>query len=215
MLVGIYFFNFKSLKRSFHHLCRTLYLKVLIFLKRKGFFMLQRIKLNLDLMEGMLYYWQATGDKEKVSEQYLNDIAAMPSLALIYDNEFNAESVRKVLSAITNREPFSSGNKKEGRFWNNNMWMLEDLEYTDMMIQPLKKLNLDNLLENLQSLAGNKYEELEVVICPMHLDDYKIVDNKLVINFFRVKPSDIDDSISIDGTEIKAYIEEKLKELIG
>ena len=166
-------------------------------------------------MEGMLYYWQATEDKEKVSEQYLNDISSMPGLTLIYDNEFNAESVRKVLSAITNREPFSPSNKKEGRFWNNNMWMLEDLGYTDMMLKPLKKLNLDDLLESFQSLVGDKYEELEIIICPMHLDDYKIVDNKLVINFFKVKPSDIDDSVSIDGTEIKAYIEEKLKELLA
>ncbi len=166
-------------------------------------------------MEGMLYYWQATADKEKVSEQYLNDISSMPGLTLIYDNEFNAESVRKVLSAITNREPFSPSNKKEGRFWNNNMWMLEDLGYTDMMLKPLKKLNLDSLLESFQSLVEDKYEELEIIICPMHLDDYKIIDNKLVINFFRVKPSDIDDSVSIDGTEIKSYIEEKLKELLA
>lgn len=182
----------------------------------KGVFsMLERIKLNLDLMEGMLYYWQATGDKEKVSEQYLNDIAAMPGLKIIYDNEFNDESVRKVLSAITNREPFSPANKKEGRFWNNNMWMLEDLEYTDMMIQPLKKLNLDGVLANLKSQSTDKFEEIEVIICPMHLDEYKIIDNKLIINFFRVKPDDLEENIIyISGKEIKEYIEEKIKEMI-
>lgn len=173
--------------------------------------MLKRIKLNMDLIEAMLYFWQATNDREKVSEKYLNDVSNMTGLTLIYDNEFNAESVRKVLSAITNREPLSANNKKEGRFWNNNMWMMEDLEYTNLMIQPLKKLNLDDLMEKLQN---EKYEELEVIISPMHLDEYKIVDNKLVINFFRVKPGDIDDNLYINDKEIKTYIEEKLKELI-
>ncbi len=173
--------------------------------------MLKRIKLNMDLIEAMLYFWQATNDREKVSEKYLNDVSNMDGLTLIYDNEFNAESVRKVLSAITNREPFSPSNKKEGRFWNNNMWMMEDLEYTNLMIQPLKKLNLDSLIEKLQN---EKYEELEVIISPMHLDEYKIADNKLVINFFRVKPGDIDDNLYINEKEIKTYIEEKLKELL-
>lgn len=173
--------------------------------------MLKRIKLNMDLIEAMLYFWQATNDREKVSEKYLNDVADMAGLTLIYDNEFNAESVRKVLSAITNREPFSPSNKKEGRFWNNNMWMMEDLEYTNLMIQPLKKLNLDVLIEKLQN---EKYEELEVIISPMHLDECKIVDNKLVINFFRVKPSDVDDNLYINDKEIKNYIEGKLKELL-
>lgn len=174
--------------------------------------MIKRIKLNMDLIEAMLYFWQATNDREKVSEKYLNDVASMSGLTLIYDNEFNAESVRKVLSAITNREPFSASNKKEGRFWNNNMWMMEDLGYTDLMIQPLKKLNLDDIIEKLQD---EKYEELEVIISPMHLDEYKIVDNKLIINFFRVKPSDIDDTISINEKEVKEYIENKLKELLA
>lgn len=176
--------------------------------------MLKRIKLNMDLIEAMLYFWQATNDREKVSEKYLNDVAAMPGLALIYDTEFNAESVRKVLSAITNREPFSPSNKKEGRFWNNNMWMMEDLGYTDLMVQPLKRLNLDDLLEKMQSTPLNeKYKELDILVSPLHLEEYKVIDNKLIINFFRVKPSDIDDSLSIDGKEIKVYIEEKLKEL--
>lgn len=178
--------------------------------------MLKKLNLNMDLIEAMLYYWQATGDKEKVAEQYLNDVANMKGLSLIYDKEFTAESVRKVLSAITNREPFTPLNKKEGRFWNNNMWMLEDLGYTDLMVQPLKKLNLDIVFEKLQALEGNKkYEDINVIISPMHLDEYKIVENNLIINFFRVKPSDIDDNIFVDGKEIKDYIEEKLKELLA
>lgn len=178
--------------------------------------MIQRIKLNLDALESLLYFWQASADREKVSEQYLNDIAAMPGFVNIYDDEFNAESVRKILSSIVNREPASKDNKKEGRFWNNNMWMTEDLGYTDMMVQPVKKLNLDSLVQRLNDVGVNsKYEELKVLIVPMHLDDYVIKDNMLIINFFRVKPSDIDDTASIDGKEIKEYIFEKLVELLS
>ena len=32
--------------------------------------MLKRIKVNMDVMEAMLYFWQATSDREKVSEKY-------------------------------------------------------------------------------------------------------------------------------------------------
>lgn len=178
--------------------------------------MIKRIKLNLDALESLLYFWHATNDKEKVSEQYLNDIADMPGFVNIYDDEFNAESVRKILSSIVNREPVSKDNKKEGRFWNNNMWMTEDLEYTNTMVQPVKRLNLDSLVERLQNVDGSsKYEELDVLITPMHLDDYVIKGNKLIVNFFRVKPSDIDDTASIDGKELKEYIFEKLVELLG
>jgi len=85
--------------------------------------MLTNIKLNMQEIESMLYFWHACRDKEKVSEAYLDSIAAMPGLSLCYDKEFNAESFRKVLSSITNRERLSNLNKKEGRFWSNNMWM--------------------------------------------------------------------------------------------
>ncbi|WP_432665511.1 hypothetical protein R9X47_04405 [Wukongibacter baidiensis] len=176
---------------------------------------MQRIKVNLEVIEAMLYYWQATSDKEKVGEGYLNDIANMPSMKLIYDNEFNEESVRRALSAISNREIFEGESKKEGRFWNNNMWMLEDLGYTEMMVKPLKTLNLDSIIEKLnKDENSSRYEEIEVTFIPGHLDEYKIVDNKLIVNFFRVKPSLYDESTSIGEKELIDYIEEKILELL-
>ena len=36
--------------------------------------MVQGIKLNLEEIESMLYFWQATNDKEKVAETYLHEI---------------------------------------------------------------------------------------------------------------------------------------------
>lgn len=177
--------------------------------------MLQRIKVNMDVMEAMLYYWQATSEKEKVSEQYLNDLANMPGLALTYDDEFNAESVRKVLSAITNREPFTSSVKKESRFWNNNMWMLEDLTYTDSIIQPLKKLNLDELADEINKAApSGKLEDVEVIFSPLHLEDCYISGNKLIINFFRIMP-DFEGNLKIGDLLLKDFIKEKIIEMIS
>ena len=178
--------------------------------------MVQGIKLNLEEIESMLYFWQATNDKEKVAETYLHEIASLPGLSSSYDSEFNGESVRKVLSAITNREILSQKTKKESRFWNNNMWMMEDLSYTDSMVKPLKKLNIDDLVEKVKNVEGSSnYNELEVRVSPLHVDDYIIKGNMLVINFFRVMPSLEDEGkTTIGGVEIKDYIKEKLEELL-
>jgi hypothetical protein len=177
--------------------------------------MIQRVNVNLDAVEAMLYFWQSTNDREKVSELFIFDVTAMPGLKYAYDDEFNSESVRRALSAVTNREIFSSSNRKEGRFYNNNLWMMEDLNYTNMMVQPLKKLNLESLTEKLNDYQGNEnFEELEVIFSPLHLDEYLIKDNKLIINFFRVKPSDIGEAVYIGEKEITNFIEDKLKELM-
>ena len=83
----------------------------------------------------------------------------MDAVKLCFDDEFTAESVRRALSAIKNREPFS-GNKDERKFWNLNMWAMEDLELTASMITPIKQLNLDELVSKMP--ADAKYETLEV-----------------------------------------------------
>jgi len=177
--------------------------------------MLQRIKVNLEAVEAMLYFWQAASEKENVAEKFFYDVAAMPGLTCAYDEEFNGESVRRALSAIKNREPFV-GNKKERKFWNNNMWMMEDFEYTNAMVQPIKRLNLDNLVGKLVQFEGaNKYDELEVIFSPLHSDEYIITESKLVINFFRIKLDFVQDKTCIGDIELNEYIEEKLKELMN
>jgi hypothetical protein len=176
--------------------------------------MLQTIKVNMDVMETMLYFWQATSDKDKVPEKYLNDLAKMPGLSYTYDDEFNAESVRKVLSAITNREPFVSKIKKESRFWNNNMWMMEDPEYMESIIQPLKKLNLDHLVAEInKAVPAGKYEEIEVFFSPLHVKDCYKVENKLIINFFMIIP-DFEGNLKVGELPLVEYIKEKIIELV-
>lgn len=178
--------------------------------------MLNSIKVNLEAIEALLYFWNAVNDRENISEMFIYDIAAMPGLTLAYDDEFNEESVRRSLSAIKNREIFSRDNRKEGRFYNNNLWMMEDLEYTNLMVAPIKRLNLEFLIGTLNSkYPASAFDQLEVIFSPLHLDEYIIKDNKLIINFFRVKPSDFDDSTFIGDKEIKQYITEKLEELLS
>lgn len=177
--------------------------------------MLQRIRLNLEAVEAMLYYWQAASEKDNIPESFFYDVAKMPALSVAYDEEFDAESVRRALSAIKNRERFT-GNKKEKKFWNNNMWMMEDLEYTKSMANPIKRLNLDSLVSQLKDVKGNdKFEEVEVIFSPLHSDEYIISGNKLIVNFFRVKPSDVDENTYIGEKELKQYIKEKIEELLS
>lgn len=179
--------------------------------------MIKGIKVKLDVIEGMDYYWKATSEKEKVGESFINDIANMTEMSYTYDDEFTSESVRKALSAVSNRERFTSENKKEGRFWNYNMWVMEDLDYTDMMIKPVKILNLSGLIDKLneeENKAGHEY--LEVIFVPGHLDEYYIVDNKLIINFFMVKPDLYDEeTVFLGEVPLGDFIEEKLKELLA
>lgn len=176
--------------------------------------MIKRIKVNLEAVEAMLYFWQAVNDRENISEMYIYDIAAMPSLSLTYDDKFNEESVRKALSAIKNREIFSRSSKKEGRFYSNNLWMMEDLGYTNSMVTPLKKLNMDKLGSELSAkYSDSRYDELEVIFSPLHLTDYIIKDNKLIVNFFKVKPTE--NGTLIGENDMQEYLRERLEELLS
>ena len=177
--------------------------------------MINSIKINLETIEALLYFWNAVKDRENVSEMFIYDLTAMLGLTLAYNENFNEESVRRALSALKNREVFTRDTREEGRFYNNNLWMMEDLEYTNLMVAPIKKLNLDFLTEELNSKFPNsKYSELQVYFSPLHLDEYFIKDNKLVINFFRIKPSDFDENTFIGEIELKAYIQERLEEIL-
>lgn len=175
--------------------------------------MVKHIKLNLEEIEAMLYFWHATAEKEKVAEAFLHQVAESPGLQLAYDDEFTPESVRRVLSAITNRERLSNMTKKEARFWSNNMWMLEDLDYVDSIVNPLKRLNLDDLPTHLNQTAPElPFTELEVIITPLHFNEYLIAGNRLVINFFKIMPAE--EGIVLQGMLIKDFILDKLSTMV-
>lgn len=176
--------------------------------------MISKITLNLEAIEALHFFWIAASEKDQVSEQFFHDIGQMKAMINMFDEEFDAESVRRALSAIKNREPFS-GNAKERKFWNLNMWVMEDLELTAMMINPIKKLNLDNLLEKVSDCKNTEdYETVEVYFSPMHDEEYMIKENKLIINFFKIRTSFENDDVSIGDLELSNYIELKVKEVL-
>ena len=178
--------------------------------------MVKSIKTNLDVVEATLYFWQATSEREKVGDPYIISIGEFPDMKYVYNDEFNKESVRKVLSAISNREMLNNATQPEKRFWNNNMWVMEDLELTNRMVQPVKTLNLDSFVEKANEYKNaDKYDTLEVVFIPGHVDEYTIDGNRLIINFFKVMPDLYDEErVTIAGLDFREYIEEKLVELL-
>lgn len=95
---------------------------------------------NIDVLESMVYYWSTLAERGKVGEEFLASIYEDQGMKDTYNDDFDDESVSKILSAIINREAFKGRTKNESRFWNNNMWMLEDLEYMNKVIYPLKKI---------------------------------------------------------------------------
>ncbi len=179
--------------------------------------MLQRIEKKFDIVEMLHYYWQVTSENEKVGESYITDVVNRPEMKYIYDDEFDEEEARKVLSAISNREPLNSKSRRARKYWNNNMWMLEDLEYTNMMVTPVKTLNLDVLVEKINSkVEDSKYEDVEVIFVPSTNEEYLIKDNKLIINFFRVKPDLYEENkVTIGEIPFVDFIEEKIIELLN
>lgn len=171
------------------------------------------IKTNLEAIEAMLYFWDATKDKEKANEKFLNNLAELPAMQLTYDDEFTAESVRRILSGITNREPISPANRKEGRFFNNNLWMLEDLGLTAEMAKPIKQLNLDGLARELsQEFAEDR--TITVYFAPLHLEEAYVKPNALVINFFRLQP-DFAGGVNIAEQPLVTYIATRLREMLS
>jgi len=175
--------------------------------------LVKTIKINFDTVEMMLYFWQSIAERDKVAESFMIEVAAKEEMKYLYGPDFNEESVRKVLSAISNRELLNNSTKQERKFWNNNMWMLEDLGNMNNMVKPVKTLNLDDVKGKLS--GETKYEDLEVIFIPGHEAEYYIDDNKLVINFFRLMVDFMDETkVNISGKPLKEYVEEKLFEIV-
>lgn len=172
--------------------------------------MVKTITVNLDVVEMMLFFWQSIKEKQKVSDSFMIEVAEKENMKYLYNENFQEESVRKVLSAISNREKVNHPTKEESRFWSNNMWMLEDIDNMNNMVRPIKVLNLDHLKDKLDS----SFEKLEVIFIPGHLEEYYVDGNKLVINFFKLMVDFMDDKkVNIAEKPIEEYIEEKLKKI--
>ncbi len=172
---------------------------------------MKNIKVDFDVLEMMVFFWESVAAKDKMGDDYFLSIAEKPQMKIIYGESFSKDSVRRVLSAISNRERLNERTQQESRFWNNNMWILEDLQTMHNMIAPIKTLNLKNLAEKYKQ---NKYDEIEIIFIPAHTEEYYINENKIYINFFKLIPSAGDSkNIKIAGLELKEYIDKKIQSL--
>lgn len=167
--------------------------------------MLENIKIDFEVLEMMIFYWESVSSKEKISDEYFAEIAKKKQMQILYGKEFSEDSVRKVLSAISNRELLNNRTQAESKFWNQNMRMLEDLTIMHAMMTPIKKLNLNSLKQN----AALNIKELEIVFIPGYDETFYIDVNKIFINFFKilVNPEN-HEQVSVSGKPFKNYIEE-------
>ncbi len=174
--------------------------------------MLKEVKVNAKALESMLFIWASIKDREKVSERFLDELANTPEMKGALAEGFNVMSVRTVLSAISNRERLNGPSKNESRFWNYNMWMLEDPDMTELMLKPVKTLNIDSAKEAVP--ADFPFESVEVIFFPGHHETVKQVGNQLFINFFHVKADVIDpEKVTIDGIDLKEYVIGQIKNM--
>ncbi len=175
--------------------------------------MLKTITIDFETVEMMVYFWEAVASKEKVVDSYMAEVAEKKAMTPLYNEEFTKDSVRKVLSAISNRELVNNPTKAESRFWNNNMWILEDLENMKNMLKPVKMLNLDALKN--ENTGETKVENIQISFVPGHVDTVYVEGNKLTVNFFRIIQDFEDPStMKIDGIEFKEYIANKVREIL-
>ncbi|HZW49681.1 MAG TPA: hypothetical protein VFF80_06085 [Bacillota bacterium] len=166
------------------------------------------LKIQLETLESMDYFWAALKDREKVADQFIQDVTAMEGYRLSYDQEFTAESVRRVMSALTNHEPFKASNKKEGRLYSNHLWMMDDLGHERAMLLPVKQLNLDYIKEELADKIA--FDDVVVHFVPLHLDVTLCNKNHLLVNFFKVQPGDEETPTMIQEKPLDEFIKEAL-----
>lgn len=172
---------------------------------------MKKINVNFEVVEMMIFFWSSVAEREKVAEPYIISVADRDEMKLIYDADFDDQAVRRVLSAISNRELLNGGSAKEKRFWNNNMWMMEDLGVMQAMIDPMKQLNLQEDEGELSTKSG--FDEVNVIFVPGTTDFFKVVDNNLVVNFFKIAVDIFGGTgeVTFDGKSLKDAIEEKIK----
>jgi len=177
--------------------------------------MIKNITVNLEAIEALNFFWIAASEKDNVDEKFFHDLGQMPAVKLSFEDDFDGESIRRALSAIKNREPFT-GNVKERKFWNLNMWAMEDLELTASMIQPIKQLNLSEIIPALNEAAPEGTPEvMEVYFSPLYLEPAKVVDGKLLVNFFRIRTSFMDDSVTIEDLSLEDFIKKEFISLFN
>lgn len=167
-----------------------------------------RVNIDTKILETMLFIWASLSDREKIADTFLIELANDPNMSAQYGEEFDENSVRKVLSAISNRERLNAPTKKESRFWNNNMWMMEDPLFPESMLRPVKTLS-PSVFED------GEDKEVNLVFYPGTTETYFVKGNTLYVNFFMIRTNafEEDGPVTIEDKPFEEFIKEKLQEV--
>lgn len=158
------------------------------------------IKTNLNGLEIMLFFWNSVMAREKLNESFLNDLCTMKEFSYIYNEDFNSESLRRALSALNNKEPFS-GNKVERKFYSNNLMILEYIDEVQPTIDTIKRLNLNKLEKEVS-------EDIEIIIVPGTSGNIQKHNNVLLVDFFSLKNTE--NGLVIAGENLKAALKKQI-----
>ncbi len=182
--------------------------------------MLKEICVEFENLEMMLFYWESIASKDKMSDEYFIGIAQKPHIQVLYNDAFSADSFRRVLSSIANREKLNNQTPLEAKFWNQNMRMIEDLNLTRAMLSPIKTLNLSELKGEDLSL-----EKLTVAFIPFPEGDYIASKDCIYFNFFNIIANydSIEEvaednpkiNVSLHGKSIKDFVIETVRKTFG
>lgn len=174
--------------------------------------MLEQIIINYETIELLQFYWETAAKKNKMNESYFLEIAQKPEMQIIYTDDFNQESVRKVLSAVMNYEPVNNATAKELEFYNYNKFNADDPGNVEMMFPPVKTLNVDELKT---MYPNTQQSQLIINFVPAYDMVYRIDDNQLTINFFKLTADWSDmDNVYISGQILKEFVLDKAKEIL-
>lgn len=165
---------------------------------------MRNIKVNLNGLEIMLFFWNSIISKEKVNELFINDLCSMKEFSFIYKEEFTPDSLRTILSALNNKEPYKA-NKIEMKFYSNNLRIMEYIDDVLPTINAIKKLNMDLLSQKLGEDIN------EIIVVPGTFNTITKSNHCLIVDFFAVRLSE--NSLIINDKKIEdALIEISLLE---
>lgn len=175
--------------------------------------MLQNININYEALELLQFFWETAARGEKISDKYIMEIAEKPEMSQIFVEDFDEQSVRKVLSAVINKEPVNEPTSKELEFFSYNKFNADDPGNVEMMLPPVKVLNLDSLKD--EFAENSKFDSLIVNFVPAYDMVYKIKDNVLTINFFKIEADWSDfDNVFVEGKILKEFVLVKAREVL-
>lgn len=170
--------------------------------------MISNTVLNLNILEAMNFFWTSIASKDKLPEKFIHDLSSDESFEMIYNEEFTQESVRRCLSALSNREPFS-GNKVEARFYSRNLMILEYIDSLDEKINAFKSLQIKEITNYLNDKISKDISKLEIVVVPSPFETVQVVNDTIILNFFKFHI--IDGVLKADDQTFVELIENAIK----